>query len=510
MATNITTPYDTALPLINKKDIPSWLNEYDAARVASYGLYYDIYWTKPQTFKLLQRGAEKFPIYIPSGRIICNTMDRYTAPDFTPVMDPNFGTPEQQASASLVMTDFLRREKFGSKFQANKLSGIIKGDWFFYITVDTEKAQGRRISLSAIDAEMVIPIEDPDDSDSIWGYDIVEEILIGADTRIKRTRYLKSDSPLVSGEPAPDGPIEYSVTAFEVQGWESPTEQKPVNYEYTVPPTPMPGITTLPIYHIPNGYEIGNPFGSSEMRGIERMFAAVNQSITDEELALALEGLGMYKSDKGAPEGGVHVLGPGRVVHDDTFERVSGVNTVGPFQDHLKYLHEQMDAVSGASDVATGRVDVKVAESGIALSLRMGPIMVSSKKKDVTIIEVMDQMFYDLRSWFKVYEGIDMEAVRFISTTGEKMPVDVKQRFDLLMQMYTADPPLITAAYLRDACREMGIPIPATETGVAIAQERAQMLELMDPYGARIEQEMEDEAERPTDEDEETLEPEAV
>lgn len=506
MAT-IATPYDTAIPLINKADIPTWLNEYDAARVASYNLYYDIYWTKPQTFKLLQRGSEKYPIYIPSGRVICNTMDRYTATDFRPVLDPEFGTPEEQLTAKLAMDDLLSRERFGSKFEASKLSGIMKGDWFFYLTVDVEKPQFTRLSISAIDPAMVLPIEDPDDADTIWGYDIAEEILIGADTRIKRTRYLKSTAPMYSlSEPAPGGPVEYSVTAFEVQGWET-AEAKTVSYDGEVAPVAME-VTTLPLYHIPNGYEVGNPFGSSEMRGIERVMAAVNQSITDEELALALEGLGMYKSDKGAPEGGVHVLGPGRVVHDETFERVNGVNTVGPFQDHLKYLHDQMDAVTGASDVATGRVDVSVAESGIALSLRMGPILSSAKKKDTTIKEVMDNMFFDLRAWFKAYEGVAMDNVRFRSTIGEKLPVDVDKRLTQLMTMYTADPPLITAAYVRDACREMGIPIPADITGQTIADERSQMMAAMDPYGERVNEEIQNEEQRPTDEDEETLETE--
>lgn len=492
MATTIITPYASALALINTADIPTWLNDYDAQRVASYGLYEDIYWTKPQTFKLIQRGGEKNPIYIPSGRVIVNTMDRYTAVDWEPVIDPTFGTPEEQIALLQAYTQLFRRERMGSKFQAAKLDGIMKGDWAFYITADAAKPQGTRIKIQAIGMDKVLPIEDPNDSERVLGYDIAEEILIGSDTRIKRTRYLKSDSPdySLAGAGTPGGPIEFSVVAFEVQGWEDPANQKPVVYDGEVPPTAMKGITNLPIYHIKNMEEVGNPFGSSEMRGIERMFAAVNQAVTDEELALALEGLGMYKSSKEPPAGGVWPLGPGRVVQDPDFERITGVNTVGPFQEHLSYLHGQMDEITGTSDVAKGKVDVTVAESGIALSIRMGPILTASKKKDTSIAEVMNQMLFDLRDWFLVYEGVNLVNTRAVSQFGDKMPENAEGRLKMLMQMYTATPPLITAAYFRDAARELGYNIPIEVTGLAIAQEQAQMNEAIDPYRTRLDEEI--------------------
>lgn len=491
MATTIKTPYTGALALINKTDIPTWLNDYDASRVATYGLYEDIYWTVPQTFRLQQRGSDASPIYIPSGRVICNTMDRYVAVDWEPIVDPGFGTPEEQLLMLTAFTDLFKREKMGSKFQSNKLGGIVKGDWAFYITGDIEKPEGSRISVMPIDMASVLPIEDPNDADRVLGYDIVEEVLIGADTRIKRTRYLKSDAPdySLAGAGVPGGPISYQVDALEIAGWEDPLEQKFVPYEFAVPPTAMVGITKLPIYHIKNMEETGNPFGSSEMRGIERIMAAVNQAISDEELALALEGLGMYASAKAPPEGGVWPLGPGRVVQDENFKRINGINTVGPFMEHLKYLHGQMDEVSGVSDVAKGKVSVDVAQSGIALSIQMGPILTSSKKKDTTIREVMDNMLFDLRDWFQAYESTNLINTRCVSRFGEKMPTDNATRFNQLLQMYTATPPLITAAYFRDACREMGIDIPIDVNGLTIAAEQAQMNEAMDPYAQRIDEE---------------------
>jgi hypothetical protein len=55
--------------------------------------------------------------------------------------------------------------------------------------------------------------------------------------------------------------------------------------------------------------------------------------------------------------------------------------------------------------------------------------------------------------------------------------------------MYTAQPPLITAAYFRDACREMGMDIPIAVNGLAIAAEQAQMNAAMDPYRTRLDEE---------------------
>lgn len=494
----MTTPYSSAMRLVKANDVPKWLNEYDAQRLASYKLYEDIYWTNPNTFKLTQRGTEENPIYVPSGRIICNTMDRYAGVDWHPMMDSGYGTPEEQAAALAAMTGLVRRERLGSAYLANKLFGIIRGDWCWYITANPNKPEGSRITLKGIDPGMVFPINDENDVDRIFGYDLIEQIMWGNKTVIKRVRYLKSDSPdyPFGGAGQSGGPVSFQIDTMEVENWEDPSKQKIIKTDETVAPVQLPKeISKLPVYHIKNFEEPQNPFGISEMRGLERIMAAVNQSITDEELSLALEGLGMYKSAKGQPrdENGsltTWQLGPGRVVHDESFERVNGINTVGPYQEHLHYLHSQMDQVAAQPDIAKGFVDVSVAESGIALAIRMNPILEASKKKDTSIKEVMDNMLYDLRAWFKAYEGLDMSNVMFDSVFGPKMPKDIKAQFDMLLKMYTADPPLITAAYFRDAMRELGMEIPVDVNGAAVASEQSAMQSVLDPYGARINQEI--------------------
>lgn len=496
MAT-VTTPYSGARKLINSSDVPNWMNDYDAQRVASYKLYEDIYWTNPTTFKLIQRGAEENPIYIPSGRIIVNTMDRYTAPDWVPVMDPAYGTPNDQAAALIAFTDLFKREKMGTQYVANKLYGIMRGDWCWHITANPNKPQGMRIKIKAIDPATYFPINDEDDVDRILGVDLIEQTVFNDKTSIRRTRYLKpshEDNPF--GDPETEqGPISYQVDVLELENWEDPVKQKIQITE--VPPVPLPPqITALPVYHVKNFEEPQNPFGSSEMRGLERIMAAVNQSITDEELALAMGGLGMYKTGGVQPidaQGNPTTwrLGPGQVVHDDTFDRVGGVQAgvIEGSQSHIKYLHDQMDLVTGASDVAKGVVSVEAAESGIALTLRMGPILNVAKRKDVSIRETQDQLLFDLRSWFAAYEGLNMEAVRLNSQFGEKLPEDKQQRFEDLLKMVSNDPPLITMGYFRDACRELGYKIPIDVNGQAIADEQVQFA---DAAGTRLDAEIAD------------------
>lgn len=493
---DVITPYTGARRLINISDMPNWINERDAERFSAYTLYENLYWTEPGSFKLVQRGKEENPIYIPSGRVIINTLDRYVGRGWAPMPDALMGTPEQQAAAMVSITALFRRERMRSQFESNKLFGIMRGDWLFYITANPDKPIGSRLKIRGIDPGQYVPLEDPEDADHIIGCDLVNQEVIGDTTYVRRTRYLKSEHPdHPSGSGAYGGPISYQEEILELENWEDPAQAKV--FQIVNPPVVLPAdITNLPVYHIKNFDQPQNPFGISEMRGIERIMAAVNQSITDEELALALEGLGMYASDKGIPKDPVTgasipwQLGPGRVVHDDSFKRVNGVQTVGPFQDHLKYLHDRINEVTGASDVARGLVDVTVAESGVALTIRMGPIIDTASKRDVLIEEVMNNLLFDLKGWLKVYEGVNIDTTQMVSTFGPKMPQNNKERFDQLLSMYTASPPLITASYFRDACREMGIAIPLDVTGAAIADEQSSMNEVMDPYGARVNEEI--------------------
>src|SRR5262249_55717788 len=137
------------------------------------------------------------------------------------------------------------------------------------------------------------------------------------------------------------------------------------------------------------------------------------QAVSDEELALALEGLGMYATDGGPPRNAAGqptdwVLGPGRVVEHQQgskFERVTGVSSVTPMQDHLKFMIQQLREASATPEAASGKVDVQVAESGVSLIMQLSPLLAKCEEREDTITDVHSQMFYDLRDWFAAYEA---------------------------------------------------------------------------------------------------------
>lgn len=485
------TPYSTAKEFFGGS-LPQWLNSYDAERLASYKLYKDIYDGNPGTFTVMLRGGTDRPIYIPSAKQIINTMGRYVGRGWGFSVDPSAGSESEQATAIQAFGDLFNREKMLAQFASNKRSGLILGDWAWYIVANPLKQEGRRISVRSIDPGMVFPIHDPDDLDSQIGVDLIEQTqLPDGKTYIKRQRYLKPSHPLHPNAGSFDAPVAYESLILDTKDWEDPKKAKKV--KTLVPMQLLPAqITALPVYHLRNNVEPGNPFGSSELRGLERLLAAVNQAITDEDLSLAMAGLGMYATDGGAPvnDAGDEVdwdLGPGRVVEvgaGRSFTRVSGVASVSPSQDHLGYLEKQMFRTSGISDVALGQVDVSVAESGIALALRMGPLIDAAEEKDLEVTGVMNQFLFDLRSWFAAYEGLNLDNVGVASSLGEKLPVDRAARFKELMDLLAGG--LVDKEYCLDALtKEFGYQFPANMLARldAAAQQAAA---LADPYADRL------------------------
>ena len=97
---------------------PTWVpNELDIQRIASYTLYEQIYWTVPDTLKLVARGYEDKPIYVPTGRTIVDTTHRYTAPGFkfaTQTRLDSQGT--DTAPSQQFFTDLFKREEFYTRF----------------------------------------------------------------------------------------------------------------------------------------------------------------------------------------------------------------------------------------------------------------------------------------------------------------------------------------------------------------------------------------------------------
>lgn len=476
------TPYTTGAGLFGVK--PNWLqDDLDIQRIQSYQLYEEMYWNVPQALRVALRGSTNSkPLYIPSARIIVDTTARFTAPRLRPMITDraNPGDPTADVMAArLALSDFMKRERFASRFAGNKRYGLIRGDWLWHVTANPNKPAGSRISLTAIDPGQYFPIVADDDVDQIVGCHLVELLALPQGQRIKRQTYRK-----VFNADGTNG-VTVEVGLFEVDKWGGPSA-KP---ETVIRPVElMPGISSLPVYHVKNFEEPGNPFGSSEVRGLESLILGINQVMSDEDLALALDGIGLYATDANQP---IHpttgepmpwMLGPGRVVHADGtfFNRVSGVDSSGikAFGDHYNRMVQAVREAAATPDIAVGVVDVSVAQSGIALALQLGPMTAKAAEKNDIIIDVHNNLFYDiLGQWFPAYEGTTFNDLVVDCLVGEAIPADREQSFAELNDML--DRGVIDAEFYRTKATELGYQFPET-------MDTEQSEETPDPDGDRL------------------------
>lgn len=491
------TPYSTIRPMMGT--LPSWLGTNDAERIEAYRLYEAMYWGVPETFKLTWRGTEDQPIYVPSAKTIVEACNRYLAVGFDYSLQVAAGGSGDRDAARLALDTLFRRERFFSKFTTAKRYGLIRGDSLFHVLADSTKPAGRRISILEVDPASYFPITADDDPDKIVGVHLVDQWVADplkpAEVTIRRQTYRKV--------PRPDGlnTITSETTFWELGGWDDRpgSGQKLKKLPGGTPAFELPpAITSIPVYHIMNQRAPLHPFGSSELRGLERIAAAINQAMSDQELALALAGIGTYVTNSGAPldENGQEtdwVMGPGNVVevagtkNEVFFERVDGVRNVTPNLDHVNWLWKAMKESSATPDIATGAVDVAVAASGIALTLQMGPILAKNAEKEDEILGVADHMYFDiLNGWLPSYEGLAFEGVDVVPTVADPMPVDRAAVIAEITSLMATDPPLISAETARAILRDkLGYEFSDAEA-VAIVTEAADLSVARDPFSQRL------------------------
>lgn len=500
MATGVYTPYSTIASYFGT--LPSWVSPEHQERIASYQTYEEIYWNVPETFKLVLRGTENKPIYVPSGKIIVETANRFVGKKLRWRPDPLLGATSDQANLMLAFNDLFTREAFASKYNSNKRYGLIRGDWVFHVTGDDTKPQGTRLSIHTADPASYFPV--PEDQiikggspNRIGKVHLAEQFIdtngvYGAKgkTLVRRQTYEKLENGL----------IQSSTLIADPDKW---FDDAKAGSLYEVRPfTLHPLITQIPVFHIRNFDEPGNPFGSSEMRGLERLMAGINQGVSDTDISLALEGLGVYTTSGGGPvdDDGNDVdwiIGPGRVIENvSDFKRVNGVSNVKPAYDHVNALMGFLKEASGTPDAAVGKIDVQVAESGVALALELAPIISKAGEKDQLIIDTLAQMAFNLSTmWFPVYEGQNFGDARLIPVINEadKLPVNRMAVLTEVTTMMMTDPPLLSATTGREILsQELGIPFASDEL-TRIIQEQAALLEAApssapsaDPQGDRL------------------------
>src|SRR5690606_22847589 len=103
--------------------------------------------------------------------------------------------------------------------------------------------------------------------------------------------------------------------------------------------------------------------------------------------------------------------------------------------------------------------DVSVAQSGISLQLQFQPMVAKTNEKDLDILSVHTQMFYDLATqWMPTYEGLHFDGLSVIPTIGGKIPIDRVAKFTELNDMM--DRGVISAAFYRSEAAKLGYVFP--------------------------------------------------
>lgn len=471
------TPYSTAQPFFGGTPM-GWLSEYDMLRINSYNLYEQVYDNVPEAFSVARLGSDGNPIYVPAAKTIIESTNRFLAQGFTFHVDPVYGQPAAREEARLMFENLFIREEMLSKFAVQKRYGLIRGDAIWHIVGNPDKPEGGRVSIYDIDPAAYFPIEDPNLPGRVVGCHLVTQELVGEEVLIRRRTYRKTEA----------GQIETSLTLFELDGWDDrilDAEMKQV--QILEPPRLLdPRITSLPVYHVKNNRQTENPFGASELKGYERILAAVNQSISDTDLALAMQGLGVYTTTSGPPTNSRGeeldwMISPGRVLEiaeGSKFERVKGVDTVAPSLDHVNFLLDQVMQAQGVSDIARGRVEVSVAESGIALYLQMAPILSKNEEKELEMLPKFDHMFFDLLTmWFPVYEGKTLD-VKVHPAVTDPLPTNRDAEIEKIFKMLASG--ITTKAHARTMLMEYGYTFPETIEADLVTEAEA------DPFAQRV------------------------
>ena len=517
--TTLQTPYATAMPYVASASAGWSPDEYNRQRLLTYNFYDDLFHNDPTQFKFMLRGSDEKPVLIPTASSLIKSLTRYVGknwgfriamPEETDGTEPvdetaEVATPEQINQAIVEYGKLFKRERLEARYAAGIPEWLRRGDWLWFVSADPLKKEGSRISVRPIDPRRYFPINgDARDLSRVTGQQLIEEVLLadGKTIAIFAQTWRKSSDPLHPnfGQPETDEgfDITYEAQAYDVKDFGDPLKEKKLAFDLNLPIAYVPGITQLPIYHIKNNEETDDPFGRSELAGLESVLAGINQAASDEDISLAFMGIGMYWTNSGAPvdertgQPGNWKLGPKRVVEVDensTFAKVDGIDDVTPFQDHLKFLKGSASDNMGLSAVSIGTGEVTVA-SGISLAIQFSPTADAVKGKNRASNGVLTQMLWDLKSWFKAFEGIDLGPVEIESVTDDDnlLPFDREGRFKEIVEGITAG--IFTPEFaVKLMEEEFGYTFPADYL-TKLAEVSAAKAAAADPLGARVDAEM--------------------
>lgn len=471
----------------------TWLGEDERDRVAAYLKYDEMYWNDPRQYSLRVLDGET-PVYIPNARVVVDTTSHYLLKGL------KLSCENQETQKAL--DAFTKREVFYSRFTEAKRSGVGRGDFVFHMTADPRKAGGSRISLNSVEPMNVFPIWDDDEPEKMVGCHLATTYMLPVEQdpeqklRMRRLTYR-----LV--EKGSKKRVEREEAIYVIEGAVWFGSEKAKKIKQVIPKGLLDErIDTIPVYWFRNNSWQGEPFGSSELRGIEKIIEVISQGSTDVTASLSLEGLGVYATDGGRPvketqpgqwEETDWEVSPGRVMEvpqGSYFRRVEGVGSITPAVDQIKYLEDKVNKALGLSDVAMGAVDAQVAQSGIALAIKFLPTLAKVETRDQAGMDILTQLFYNWKTWYEVFEQKSLEG-DIVPTIGDKLPMDRTARVNELNNMF--DRSIISKKYYRDEMESLGYKFPEDlekqledEAEKAMQDARAAMLATKDTEGGAL------------------------
>lgn len=442
------TQWSTLSRMLGQK--PSWVPVDEQDRIAAYEKYDEIYWNDPTQFSLRVLEGEQ-PLYIPNARIVVDTTSSFVLKGLT--------LSSKDSATQAALDQLLDREMFYPRFEVAKHAGVARGDYVIHLSANPQKVPGTRISMNSVDPSMVFPIYDENQPDKMIACHLAHQYELPDDQTIY-VRRLTYRLDLSTGQKR----VLRSEGVYKVEPkWYG---AKAELVKEIIPEGLLDSaITSIPVYWFKNRDWEGDLYGSSELRGMEAVTQAISQGSTDINMALALNGLGVYATDGGRPvrDDGTETdweVAPGRVMEvpaGSYFRRVEGVGSITPAKDHIDYLEEKLFSASGITDIALGKADVAIASSGIALAIKFMPTLAKVEERDRWGVARLKQLFYDWKIWHGVFENQQLVGDIAVEL-GDKLPTDRTARFTELNNMI--DRHVISTKYYREEVKKLGYVFP--------------------------------------------------
>lgn len=480
--------YEPAKPFLRGGD-DNIVAEDDKTRVMAYDLYENIFSNSANQLKLVLRGDDSVPILMPSGRKVVETTHRFLGVGFDYFVEP-VGDEGIRQSLETYFREWFKRETVRQKFSSNKRWGLVRGDAHFYLHADPNKPVGERLSIEEVDPRQVFLIEEGRTLVGCHLVDVVPDFTAKNDPskKLARRRTFRREKN-TAGEFT--GRITSELTHWTLGNWDDRgtldeqqrAKEQVRSVDFDEPVLPLPDqITVLPLYRWRNKPPQNSSWGVSEMEGFETLMYALNQSITDEDATIVFQGLGMYVTNAAAPidpntgELTDWNIGPMQIIEvpgskaDQYFERVSGVQDVSPYQDHMKWIDEKgIGEAGGLPSIATGKIaDTAIPESGIALELHLMPLLKANEEKELEFLVILDQMFHDIVTmWLPAFEAdfegafsnVDaLKACSVVTIFDDPLPVNKTQVVQDTILLQTSH--LILRAMAVAKFREIGWKYP--------------------------------------------------